>query len=628
MNPAASASIKRRLLLCLLVLSIISVVQVSAASFLQFSLYHEGEMQRLMAQVSARQMSGDRMHEGIRGDIAQLIEAANHQDQARRRKALNALDHDSAAINGAFGYVFAQNYPPGLRQWVSQSSGPERDFVASAGALAARISANPADYRAEMAGFNAAFDRFDHMQDGLAAATQAEIERQYRLSITIVLFSVATTLLTILGGAAALGWSGVFVWRSIIAPTERLASVLLRMAKGDYTQPITGDENGDELERMAAAARVFRDTALAKQEADSAQRQVVAALSTGLRELAEKNLEHRITKAFPGGYEALRENFNSAVISLGEALGSVRVGANALTNSINEIRIASDDLARRNESQLTSLDQTAAAMSDVTRSVAETAEGAATVRQTIGLAQHEATEGGEVVTRTVEAMAAIKNSAQQITTITEVIDGIAFQTNLLALNAGVEAARAGDAGRGFAVVANEVRALAQRSADAAKDIKGLIDTSSAQVGAGVKLVAETGEKLGKIVTRVDEITGLVNEIATAAERQAGTLRQVNGAVEEMDRVTHQNAAMVEETTAAARSLAAEAAQLTRLVEGFHSRNPETRPPYIGQPGLARRRSLVDPHEPPMPKRASLPAVHGNLALAPTGGNHNDDWGEF
>jgi methyl-accepting chemotaxis protein len=627
MNPATPASIKRRLILCLLVLSIISVVQVSAASFLQFSLYRGGEMQRLMAQVSVRQMFGDRKHDGIRGDIAQLIDATNHQDQAKRQDALHSLNRDIDDINGAFGFVFAQSYPAELQHWVSDSVAPERDFVASARAVAAKIAANPSDYRAEMAAFTASFDRFDHMQDGLAAATQAEIKRQYRLSITIVLFSVCTTLLTIAGGAVALGWSGVFVWRSIIAPTERLAAVLLRMAHGDYAQQITGNENGDELERMAAAARVFRDTALAKQESDAAQQLVVVALSTGLQQLAEKNLEHRITETFPGSYEALRENFNSAVVSLGEALGSVRVGANALTNSIDEIRIAADDLARRNERQLTSLDETATAMSDVTRSVAETAEGAATVRHTIGLAQHEATEGGEVVTRTVEAMAAIKNSAQQITTITEVIDGIAFQTNLLALNAGVEAARAGDAGRGFAVVANEVRALAQRSADAAKDIKALIDTSSAQVGAGVKLVAETGEKLGKIVTRVDEITGLVNEIATAAERQAGTLRQVNTAVEEMGRVTHQNAAMVEETTAATRSLAAEAAQLTSLVEGFHSRDPESRPTHIGQPGLARRRSLADEPDALPPKRAALPAVRGNLALAP-GGGHGDDWSKF
>ena len=289
------------------------------------------------------------------------------------------------------------------------------------------------------------------------------------------------------------------------------------------------------------------------------------------------------------------------------------MGAAALTNSINAIRVASDDLAQRNERQLSSLNETTSAMNEVTSSVAETAEGAAMVRQTIEHAQHEATEGGEVVTRAVNAMAAIKHSAQEITKITEMIDGIAFQTNLLALYSGVEAARAGDAGKGFAVVANEVRALAQRSAEAARGIKALIETSSGQVSAGVKLIAETGEKLGKIVTRVDETTGLINEIATAAGQQAGNLRQVNGAVREMDRVTHQNAVMVEETATATRSLAVEAEQLTRLVEGFLNRDPATRKMPVEALDMA-----------PV-KRATLPSVRGNLALAFEGGAGEGDW---
>jgi methyl-accepting chemotaxis protein len=268
--------------------------------------------------------------------------------------------------------------------------------------------------------------------------------------------------------------------------------------------------------------------------------------------------------------------------------------------------------------------------------VRKTAAGAATVKQTIIQAQQEATEGGAVVTRAVDAMAAIEKSAQQITQIIELIDGISFQTNLLALNAGVEAARAGDAGKGFAVVANEVRALAQRSADAAKDIKELIHTSCEQVSEGVALVGETGDKLGKIVARVDEITTLINDIAAAAERQAANLQQVNASVNEMDRVTQHNAAMVEETTAATRSLAEEAGQLAGLVTSFRTRNVATRPGFVRNPGEMRRRSATDEipragrmaiasvgdPAPASPERQSMPAS------APVAEAVGQDWSEF
>src|SRR3546814_791917 len=186
-------------------------------------------------------------------------------------------------------------------------------------------------------------------------------------------------------------------------------------------------------------------------------------------------------------------------------------------------------------------------------------------------AHREAADGGQTVARAVAAMDQIEKSAQEIAQIINVIDGIAFQTNLLALNAGVEAARAGDAGKGFAVVANEVRALAQRSADAARDIKQLITTSSEQVESGVHLVGQTGQMLDRIVAKVDEVRGLITEISASTEAQASNLQQVNGAIGDMDSRTQQNAAMVEQSTAAARSLASEASQLLKLVSRFKDR---------------------------------------------------------
>ena len=198
----------------------------------------------------------------------------------------------------------------------------------------------------------------------------------------------------------------------------------------------------------------------------------------------------------------------------------------------------------------------------------KTAEGAKHARDVVSIAKVDADKSGEVVREAMAAMTGIDKSSKQISDIIGVIDEIAFQTNLLALNAGVEAARAGDAGRGFAVVASEVRALAQRSAQAAKEIKGLISTSTAQVEQGVRLVAKTGEALGRIVEQVVEINAVITDIAASAQEQSTGLQQVNTAVNEMDQVTQQNAAMVEEMTAAAHGLASESEELGQMVARY------------------------------------------------------------
>src|SRR5690606_31894959 len=215
-----------------------------------------------------------------------------------------------------------------------------------------------------------------------------------------------------------------------------------------------------------------------------------------------------------------------------------------------------------------SLEETAAALDEITATVNRTADGARQASRVVQTARNEAEASGAVVSDAVAAMTAIEQSSNQIGAIIGVIDEIAFQTNLLALNAGVEAARAGDAGRGFAVVASEVRALAQRSADAAKEIKTLITASGRQVEQGVALVGQTGQALGRIVAEVAEIDGLMSEISASAQEQATGLQQVNTAVNQMDQVTQQNAAMVEESTAASHSLAQEADVLAASVARF------------------------------------------------------------
>ena len=270
----------------------------------------------------------------------------------------------------------------------------------------------------------------------------------------------------------------------------------------------------------------------------------------------------------PDAYRKLQSDFNDAIETLEGVMQHVSGTASAIHSGTQEIAAAADDLSQRTEEQAASLEETAAALHEITATVERSAHGATQAREVVALADEDAKKSAIVVRQAVDAMDAIAKSSQQISQIIGVIDEIAFQTNLLALNAGVEAARAGDAGRGFAVVASEVRALAQRSAEAAKEIKGLISTSTTHVSHGVSLVAETGKSLERIVAQVAEVNGVIAEIASGAKEQSIALAEVNTAIGQMDQVTQQNATMVEETTAASHSLAQETEQLASMIGEF------------------------------------------------------------
>ncbi len=308
----------------------------------------------------------------------------------------------------------------------------------------------------------------------------------------------------------------------------------------------------------------------ARLAAEAAQARLVGALAEQLSRLSDGDLLAAIEQEMEGAHQAVKSDFNGAVASLRTALGQVLAAVATLRGGSDEISQASDDLSRRTEQQAASLEETAAALDQITVTVQRAAEGARQAATVASKAHAEADRSSEVMRRAVAAMDGISRRSAEISDIVGVIDEIAFQTNLLALNAGVEAARAGDSGRGFAVVASEVRALAQRSAEAAKEIKTLIAASGAEVAQGVELVAETGRALTTIAEQVNEMDGLVAEIAASAQEQASGLGQVNQAVNQMDQVTQQNAAMVEQTTAAAANLKTEAEHLAELVGRFRT----------------------------------------------------------
>lgn len=300
----------------------------------------------------------------------------------------------------------------------------------------------------------------------------------------------------------------------------------------------------------------------------SEQQAVVEGLREGLTSLSKGDLTAKINREFSPQYEQLRSDFNGAIDSLRKAMGSVVDNSEMIRGETTEISKAADDLSRRTETQAATLEETAAALDEMTSSVSSAAEGAGIARKMVIEARDNAEASGGVVREAVDAMSEIASSSQQISKITSVIDEIAFQTNLLALNAGVEAANAGDAGRGFAVVATEVRDLAQRSSQAASEINGLISASEGHVKRGVELVDQTGDALRGIFDRVSEISTHVGEIAVSADEQSRGLAEINIAVNQLDQVTQQNAAMFEETTAASHALTSEAENLATTMAQF------------------------------------------------------------
>ena len=294
----------------------------------------------------------------------------------------------------------------------------------------------------------------------------------------------------------------------------------------------------------------------------------VALVGAALSQLAGGNMEGRVTTKLLPALDKLRMDFNAAAENLQSTLKVVSSTGYAIQSATGEISSATQNLSRRTEQQAASLEQTAAALDEITTTVKKTASGALRAREVVTQAKGDAEKSGGIVHQAVSAMGEIEKSSREIGNIIGVIDEIAFQTNLLALNAGIEAARAGDAGRGFAVVATEVRALAQRSADAAKEIKSLISASGQQVSSGVVLVGDAGHALERIAEQVAKIDGVITEIAASAQEQAAGLGEVNIAVNQMDQVTQQNAAMVEETAAVSEQLANEGETLIRLISGF------------------------------------------------------------
>ncbi|MDD1498696.1 HAMP domain-containing methyl-accepting chemotaxis protein [Agrobacterium sp. CNPSo 3708] len=460
--------------------------------------------------------------------------------------------------------------------WVMMKNG---DFLTARRKLT-DVNAQIADWRADIRALNEnSLKEVVDQSDTLSAVTNSTI--LYSLITLGLLFSSAVAISLLVSS------------RGITGPIARLSTRMVSLAGGETREEIDGIGRKDEVGDMAQAVAVFRENALERirleQEADAnrslSEKERIARdeqkakeaadtqfavdnLANGLSRLSDGDVSYRISQPFVAHLDTVRENFNASAEKLQSALTRVAENARGIDAGANEIRAAADDLAKRTEQQAASVEETAAALEEITTTVKDSTRRAQEAGHLVAKARTGAEQSGEVVRKAVVAMERIEKSSGEISNIISVIDEIAFQTNLLALNAGVEAARAGEAGKGFAVVAQEVRELAQRSASAAKDIKGLISTSNTQVQEGVELVGETGRALETIVAEVQEINRHVMAIVEAAQEQSSGLQQINTAVNQMDQDTQKNAAMVEETTAASHGLAREASSLNQLLGQF------------------------------------------------------------
>ncbi len=447
----------------------------------------------------------------------------------------------------------------------------------------------------------------------LRALRDEELERGAAAGVARNKALLAGKIALVLGGLAMVGIAvlvSLMLARALARPVVRLTGVMDTLAKGDHRLEVPDTERADELGSMSRAVLVFRDAAVAKAQADAEQQQVMSEVGTALARLAESDLCVTL-RGFPPSYAALERDFNTAVARLAAALGTVRGSAGGIATSTAEMHAATDDLAQRAEQQAASLAESAAAVTEIATSVRATAEQAKAAIDVVDRATADVRHSEEIVRRTMTAINDIERSSNEIAEIIALIDGLSFQTNLLALNAGVEAARAGDAGKGFAVVASEVRALAERSADAARDINARITNTVQRVRSGVELAQETDTSLRAITSGIHEIASFVTKIADSAASQAASIGQVNVAIGEMDSATQANAAMVEEVTAACRLLTTE----TVTLEGQVNRFRVGAAPEPAAPAAPARRAV---------RAAPAPVTRGNVALKAV----EEDWSAF
>ncbi len=457
-------------------------------------------------------MEADMMHDALRGDALSAMLAGTRKEAAQQRVVEGELAEHTKQFRESIEALNGLHINDEVTAAVTKIR-PKLDAYTSAAADVTRLAFSdlPAA-EAQLPGFTKAFSALEDEMEALGELITKHAQESEEESVAMAATARTTMLVTVVVAGVLLLLIGMVTSRSIVGPLDRAVAVTRRVASGD--------------------------------------------------------LSSRIVVTGAGETAALLASLQSMNGSLLELVTTVRNSCVNIATGSSEIASGSADLSHRTEEQASSLEETAASMEQLTATVRQNADTARQASEMAGSASSAASDGGAVMERVIATMAEISNSSHKIVDIIGVIDGIAFQTNILALNAAVEAARAGEQGRGFAVVASEVRALAQRSAGAAREIKTLIHDSVGKIDSGTSLVGDAGQSMRELVAKVQRVSVLINEISAASGEQTTGLDQVGSAVSTLDQVTQQNAALVEESSAAAESLRLQAAELERVVGQF------------------------------------------------------------
>ncbi|MGS7837142.1 methyl-accepting chemotaxis protein [Stenotrophomonas maltophilia] len=435
-----------------------------------------------------------------------------------------------------------------------------QSVMAAQGELARQHDAGSLSYRMDESAFPGDYGRMVHETNALVGS---HVQVQNRLIEVMKHYArgdLSVDMDPLPGEKAAITQAMDETKTSLSAINSEIRRLATAAAAGDFS--LRGDED--------RFAYDFHDMVAGLNRLMQATDENLVQVSTLLQAISRGDLTVRMQGDFHGVFARMRDDCNATVDQLKQIVVHIQNSASSITLAAGEIASGNTDLSRRTEQQAANLEETAASMEELTSTVKQNAEHARQANQLAIGAHGVASQGGDVVGQVVTTMSAIEASSKKIAEIISVIDGIAFQTNILALNAAVEAARAGEQGRGFAVVASEVRTLAQRSAGAAKEIKGLIEDSVGKVADGSVLVRQAGTTMGEIVASVQRVTDIMADISAASQEQSSGIEQVNQAVVQMDETTQQNAALVEEASAAARSMEEQANLLTEAVSVFRT----------------------------------------------------------
>ncbi|GLO69470.1 methyl-accepting chemotaxis protein [Phaeobacter inhibens] len=532
----------------------------------------ELERQIAVTKTVRHELKVDLLHEELHAEVLYLVLAGDHATAAEREDLRARVVEVGEEMRANLEFLKRDTLPP---KALAQVEGMvlEVDAFLTQGVALAELAMT--DRVAAEAGLDAFEESYKALNTKLhplsdwieqAAIETADAARAHDMAL----------LYTLLGTSVLLVLISIYNARkmtlNIVRPIGRMREALREVAEGDFGLKVEARMRGDDFGQIAhdidrVSGRVIDE--LEKQNALRGESEkVIDRLRQGLQRLAAGDFSDQINESFGSDYDPLRINYNETVDKLNEVMAQVVKASAAIQAQSDEIRSGAEDMSARTESQAATLEETAAALEEMTVSVSNSAKNAKAVEGAVDSARKDVENSGRVVEGAIEAMNEIERSSGQISQIIGVIDDIAFQTNLLALNAGVEAARAGEVGRGFAVVASEVRALAQRSSDAANEIKTLITASTRTVEEGVEKVDRAGKALSQVVGEVVNIATLVSGISSESGEQAQGLNEINIGVAQLDNVTQQNAAMVEESGAAILKMNSETYGLNQIVSQF------------------------------------------------------------